>query len=293
MMHVLIAGAGGLLGQPLIDRFIRQDCHVTALGYSLKEFTGWIHPRLTITACNVTQPAQLTGLCAGVDVVISCLGITRMRNAMTHMDVDYQGNVNLLREAEKAGVKKFAIITPIGAEAGALKKVPLLEAKYLFKNELRKSKLEWVIFRSGGFYSDLAEMGRMAEKNPLVIVGPGTYFSTPIDVGELATLMAEEVLVRKNEVIELGGPEDLSWNDICRTCFEHYGRPPRLIHVPVGLCRAILTLIKPFSPAYYAMGKLILFMSSHDLPTPHRGTLRFADYLKTHRSGSGIKLPPN
>jgi uncharacterized protein YbjT (DUF2867 family) len=291
-MHILIAGAGGQLGRHLIERLLRRDLHVTALGYSLKEFTGWVHPRLQTRACNVTQPHQLKGLCDGVDLVISCLGITRMRNDMTHMDVDYQGNLNLLREAEQAGVKKFAIITPIGAEAGARLGVPLLEAKYLFKNELRKSRLEWLIFRSGGFYSDLAEMGRMAAKGPLFIVGPGTHYSTPIDVGELATLMAEEVLVRKNEVIELGGPDDLSWNDICRACFAHHGRPPRLIHVPVGLCSAILTLIKPFSPAYYAMGKLILFMSTHDLPTPHRGTLRFIDYLKTNQPGLKTQSPP-
>lgn len=288
-MHILIAGAGGLLGQQLIDRFLRRDMYVTAMGYSSKEFSGWVHPRLTIRACNVTQPYQLTGLCNKVDVVVSCLGITRMSKTQTHQAVDFQGNLNLLREAEKSGVKKFAVITPIGAEAGMQKGVPLLEAKYLFKRELRKSSMEWLIFRSGGFYSDLAEMGRMASKGPMYMVGPGTHFSTPIDVGELATLMADELPVRKNEVIELGGPEDLSWNDICRVCFAHYGRKLNIVHVPVGVCRSILALIKPFSPSYYAMGKLIVFMSTHDLPTPHRGSLHFADYLKNHRTPASIQ----
>lgn len=281
-MHILIAGAGGPLGKQLIHRFLDKNFHVTAMGYRIEEFNGIIHPRLKTRACNVTQPDQVTGICDGVDTVISCIGINRMRNRLTHFDVDYQGNLNLLREAERAGTHKFAVVTPIGAEAGAAKGVPLLEAKYLFKSELRQSTLKWVIFRSGGFFSDLAQMGQAAAKGPMFVVGDGQRRFTPIDVGELATLIADRLPAGADEVIELGGPEDLSWNDICRICFAHYGRPPRIVHVPVGLCRGIIPLIKPFSPAAEAMGKLILFMSTHDLTTPRCGRLRFADFLKQH-----------
>lgn len=286
-MHILIAGAGGPLGRELVDRFLRLDWRVTALAYSIKKFTGWIHPRLTLRAGNVTRPYQIEGLCQGVDVVLSCIGITRMGNhQMTHHEVDYLGNLNLLREAERAGVRKFAFVTPVGAERGAQRGIPLLDAKYQFKNELRRSSLEWLIFRSGAFYPDLAEWGRMAGSGPLAIIGPGTHYSTPIDVGELATLMANDLPEHRNEVIEYGGPENLSWNDIGRIFREQLGRPTRVRHIPIGLCRTLLPLIKPFSHAYHAQGQLILFMFTHDLPTPHRGQLRFAEYLKMNETPS-------
>src|SRR5450756_306746 len=87
-MHVFIAGAGGPLGKQLIDAFLHKDVQVTAMGYSKKEFAGLYPPRLTTMACDVTKPEQLEGVCKGMDVVVSCLGITRMRNRLTHMDVD-------------------------------------------------------------------------------------------------------------------------------------------------------------------------------------------------------------
>ena len=278
-MHVFIAGAGGPLGKLLIDRFLRKDIQVTAMGYSKKEFAGLYHPRLTTMACDVTKPEQLAGVCKGVDAVVSCLGITRMRNRMTHMDVDYQGNFNLLKEAERGGVRKFGFITPVGAEHGEEHGVPLLQAKYLFKKELRRSGLDWVIFRSGGFFSDLAEMGKAAAKGPMVVVGSGDSIFTPVDVQDVARVMVEDLLVKSNTVVEIGGPEDMSWNEICLSCFEHYRTKPRIVHVPLWVCHAALALLKPFAPTHLAMGKLILYMSTHDLPTEKRGTLRFADYL--------------
>jgi uncharacterized protein YbjT (DUF2867 family) len=278
-MHVFIAGAGGPLGKQLIAAFLQKDFQVTAMGYSKQEFAGLVHPRLTILACDVTKPEQLEGVCKGADVVVSCLGITRMRSHLSHYDVDYLGNLNLLKEAEKQGVRTFGFITPVGAGHGHEHGVPLLQAKHLFKQELRRSGLNWVIFRAGGFFSDLAEVGRMAAKGTMYVVGPGTHIFTPVDVQDVARIMAEEILVKRNAVVEIGGPEDMNWNEICQACFHHYGVKSRIVHVPVWLCHAALALLKPFSPTYVAMGKLILFMSTHDLPTAKRGKLKFADYL--------------
>ena len=278
-MHVFIAGAGGQLGKHLIHLFLQKDFHVTAMGYSRQEFAGLTHPRLTLAICDVTRPEQLKGVCKGADAVVSCLGITRMRGNLSHYDVDYLGNLNLLREAEQQGVRTFGFITPVGAGHGHEHGVPLLQAKHLFKQELRKSGLNWVIFRAGGFFSDLADVGRMAAKGTMYVVGPGTQIFTPVHVGDVAQVMADELLVRRNAVVEIGGPEDMSWNEICRACFAHYGKAPHIVHVPIWLCRLVLLLLKPFSPAYEAMGKLIVFMSTHDLPTARRGRLRFADYL--------------
>lgn len=278
-MHVLIAGAGGPLGRQLIDRFLEKVGRVTAMGFSLKEFAGLYHPRLTVRACDVTKPEQLAGLCQGVDMVVSCIGITRMKGRLTHLDVDYRGNLNLLKEAAKSGVGKFGFITPVGAEHGRDHDVPLLLAKFLFKQELRKAGMKWVIFRCGGFYSDLAEMGRAAAKGSMFVIGSGHNRFTPVDVRDVARIMVEDLSSKSNAVVEVGGPQDMSWNEICRTCFAHYGRKPRIVHVPAWLCQAMLPLLWLVAPAYFAMGKLILFMSTHDLPTEKRGRLRFSDYL--------------
>lgn len=285
-MNVLIAGFG-ILGRTLCEQYLDRGDRVTALAYSSREFrelpalscVEGEHPNLRTIACDVTKPDQLQGVCDGIDILISCIGITRMKGNLTHMDVDYQGNINLLREAEKSGVKKFGLISPAGVEQGR-QNVPLLEAKYLFKKELKESSVQWVIFRSGGFFPDLAGMLDMAKKGPLYVIGNGKSRSTPVDVRDLSSLVVEEMDQACDRILSIGGPEDMSWNDVCMACFEQCGLKPHIIRVPKWLCEVTLWVLKPFSKSTYAMGQLILFMSTRDLPTEKRGTRSFADYLR-------------
>ena len=276
MMNILIAGTG-ILGRNLCNLYAERGDSVRIFSFSKRDFNDLPDGIETVTG-DVTRPETLVDLCDGIDLVISCIGITRMKGNLTHMDVDYKGNVNLLREAEKAGVKKFGFISPAGVDEGK-DSVPLLKAKHLFESDLKQSPLEWLIFRSGGFLSDLKEMGKMAKKGSMFVIGHGNNRFTPIDVRDLAEVMVTDLDQRKNEVVDVGGPEDLSWNDICNICFQHYDRKPKIIRIPQSLCRITLALIKPFSKSTHAMGRLILFMSTHDLLTEKRGTRTFAEAL--------------
>ena len=276
-MNVLIAGTG-ILGRTLIDLYLNRGDTVRALSFSDDDFQGLEHPNLQPVTGDVTHPETLLDLCDGMDVVISCIGITRMKGPLTHQEVDFQGNLNLLREAEKAGVEKFGFISPAGVDEGH-ESAPLLAAKYQFETELKQSAIEWLVFRSGGFFNDLAGMLDLAKKGPLFVIGSGKAQSTPIDVRDLAVLMIEEMDQTQNKMISVGGPEDLSWNDLCNLCVQHCGRKSTIIHIPQSLCTLTLALLHPFSKSTHAMGRLILFMSTHDLLTEKRGTRTFAEAL--------------
>jgi len=277
-MNILIAGTG-TLGRNLIRIYLERGDNVRALSYSKRDFQGLENPRLNAVTCDVTRPETLAGVCDGMDFVISCIGITRMKGNLTHMDVDYRGNVNLLREAEKAGVKKFGFISPAGVDQGR-HTVPLLKAKYLFEEALKKSSVPWLIFRSGGFFSDLVEMGKMAQKGSMFVIGHGHNRFTPVDVRDLASVMVTDMDRETGRIVDVGGPEDMSWNEICRTCFAHYGKKPNILKFPKWLCELFLWTLKPFAKSQHAMGKLIVFMSTVDLPTARRGKRRLAEVLR-------------
>lgn len=108
---ILLAGATGYLG-----RFVAYQ--LSEQGYSARLIvrdmlkSGFDPDEFEIIEAQVTQPDTLTGIMDGVDVVISTLGITKQKEGFTYMDVDYQANLNLLREAEKHGVKKFISSRP-------------------------------------------------------------------------------------------------------------------------------------------------------------------------------------
>ena len=162
-MNVLVAGAGGVLGRELVRQALARGDHVAALVLRKGELRVIEHPRLRIIEADVVKPEQLAGICKGMEQVVSCIGITRLRGKLTHEIVDYQGNLNLLEEAKRSGVAKFGFISPAGTELGC-GHAPLVDAKYRFEQALQASGVPWVIFRSGGFFPDVAEMLKLAAK---------------------------------------------------------------------------------------------------------------------------------
>lgn len=277
-MKVLVAGVG-VLGRALIRALLESGHDVTALALQEKEFAGLDHPRLRARVGDVTRPETIRGIALGMQVVVSCIGITRIRGRLTHMAVDYDGNLHLLREAEGAHVSLFAIVSPEGVELGR-QAAPLLEARSRFENRLQQSGIPWLIVHSGGFFSDLAELAKMVRKAPFFVIGAGQSRFTPIAVSDLAAIVAAELERFERRKIHVGGPETLSWNEIAGRCFAHAKVTPRVVHVPVALCRLALALVGPFSAKQAAMGRLLIFMFTHDLPTPERGTTRLSDYLE-------------
>ena len=58
---------------------------------------------------ELTDPDSIRECCKGIDIVISTVGITKQKDGLTYIDVDYQANMNLLKEAKKNGVINPAI----------------------------------------------------------------------------------------------------------------------------------------------------------------------------------------
>ncbi len=285
-MNLLIAGAGGVLGRELVRQALARGDRVEALVLRKGELRVVEHPRLRIIEADVTRPEQLAGICKGIEQVVSCIGITRLRDKLTHEIVDYRGNLNLLEEARRGGVAKFGFISPAGTELG-LGHAPLMDAKFRFEQALQASGMSWVIFRSGGFFPDVAEMLKLAAKGPLYAIGDGGSRSTPVHVPDLATVMLAEMGRQTNAVVGVGGPEDLTWRETCEACFAALGRAPRISTAPVWLCKLALALIRPFSYRSWAMGRLLLFMSTHNVCTPHLGRVRLQDYLANPNAAAG------
>ena len=277
-MNILIAGAGGVLGRELVRQALSRGDHVVALALRKGELRVVEHPRLRIVEADVMKAEQLAGVCKGLEQVISCIGITRLKGNLTHEDVDYRGNLHLLEEARRAGVARFGFISPAGTEEGR-DQAPLMGAKYRFEQALRNSGLSWAVFRSGGFFPDIAEMKKLAAKGPLYAIGKGDSRSTPIHVPDLAAILLGEMSKQTNVQIDVGGPQDLTWRETCELCFETQGLPVRIQSAPVWLCRLALALIRPFSYRHWAMGRLLLFMSTHDVCTTKRGTVKLRDDL--------------
>jgi uncharacterized protein YbjT (DUF2867 family) len=111
----MVAGATGYLGNFLVKALHHHGYWVKALTRSEAKLSE-LRPAINeVFIGEVTKPETLRGLAQEVDVVMSTVGITRQKDGLTYQEVDYQGNVNLLREALKSGVRKFIYVSALKA----------------------------------------------------------------------------------------------------------------------------------------------------------------------------------
>lgn len=277
VQRVLLAGATGTLGARLIPA-LTQHYETTALvrpgsEAKLRETGAELS---AIRLCQVTDPSTLEGVCEGVDTVVTTVGITRQKDGLTYDQVDYQANVNLLRAAERAGVRRFLYVSVVGADKPS--RVPGIDAKHRFEQELMTSSIDWIIIRPSGFFTDLLDVLKMAEKGTVWQWGNGRNAITPIDVTDLAGIIASSLSLER-KAIEVGGPETLTWNEIAEICFNAIGRHPRVVHLPRWTLSALLAATKPFSQSKYGVLSFVGHVQTGDTSAPNVGTRTFSQFL--------------
>ena len=109
--RIMVAGATGYLGRHLVMALQQREMDVIALGRNKAKLRDMGLQQEQIKYAQVTDVNSLRGCCDGVDTLISCVGITRQKEGLDYMEVDYQANINLLEEAERSGVKQFIYIS--------------------------------------------------------------------------------------------------------------------------------------------------------------------------------------
>lgn len=231
-MKVVLAGAFGNLGADILRELVKQGHEVVAADLKTKEISG-LEGKYTPRAMDVTEPETLKGLCEEADVVITTVGLTGTSATITNYDIDYQGNLNLLREAQRAGVKHFSYISVIKADSDP--QVPMLHAKYLFEQELKKSGISWVIHRPTGYFYDIAKVFMpMIEKGQVTLLGKQDVHANVIDTPDFAQFIVLH-MTDDNQMFDVGGKETYSYAEIAQMFFSAAGKPPVIKRAPVFL----------------------------------------------------------
>lgn len=155
-MKILLAGAFGKLGNDILRALCKTEHEIVAADAVLKIPDDVDKDRFSVKQIDVTVPDSLSGICDGVDVVITTIGLTGASTKFTNYDIDYKGNLNLLNEAVRANVKQFDYISVINADKG--EGIPMVNSKFLLEQELIKSGINYVIYRPTGYFYDIAHV---------------------------------------------------------------------------------------------------------------------------------------
>jgi uncharacterized protein YbjT (DUF2867 family) len=284
-MKVLVAGATGYLGRFVVREFKRRGYWVRALARNperLAEPGPFLAPTVRdqiddLFVGKVTRPETLAGLCDGIDVVFSSVGLTRQKDGLTFHDVDYQGNKNILDRALEVSVAKFLYVSVYNAQL--MEHLAIVKAHEDFVRALQASGLTHTVLRPTGYFSDIGEYFQMAKSGRAYLIGDGTKRLNPIHGADLANVCAEAIIGSDAEV-PAGGPVVYSQNEIAEMAFSILGKPPRITHIPAGLARAGIGAMRLFDRHAADLFDFFATAGRYDNVAPCFGTHTLDDYFR-------------
>ena len=277
MNKILLAGSTGYLGSYIAKELQKQAYFCRAIARNPEKLKQKDIEANEVIKAELTKPDSIKESCKDIDVVISTVGITRQKDGLTYMDVDYQANVNLLEEAKKSGVKKFIFVSVLNGEK--LRNLKICDAKEMFVEQLKKSGVAYCIVRPNGFFSDMSEFFNMAKRGRVYLFGNGELRANPIHGEDLATVCVDAIN-RSDKEVEVGGPETLTQNEIASIAFDILGNKPKTTHIPDWVRVAILKVVRLFCGSkVYGPVEFFLTVMAMDMLAPEYGKHTLKEYF--------------
>ncbi|MDJ0717632.1 MAG: SDR family oxidoreductase [Prochloraceae cyanobacterium] len=286
----MVAGATGYIGGGVLEVLHQKGFWIRAL---CREKRRLVNPKWCneIFLGHATRPETLKGLCEGIDVVFSSIGIHSFKCQPSIWEVDYQGNLNILQAAKLAGVQQFIFVSVVrGAEMARL--TPLAAAREKVAQAVKESGMNYTIFAPTGFFNDMSYLFNAArDKGVIYLFGEGRGQINPLsalDFGE-EVVKAIRLPELKNKVLTVGGCETFTHRQIAELAFEVLGKEPCIKIIPAGMVWLIASLLRPFNYNAYALFKFFEFMARMpDVTGEVIGWRRLEDFFKNLAQGASL-----
>ena len=282
-MNVVLGGAYGNLGTDVFKELLKQGHEVVALDLADKNLP--LEGKFTFHKVDVTNPETLKGLCDGADVVVSTIGLTTTKSKLSNYDIDYQGNLNLLNEAKKAGVKNFAYVSVIRADE-ADEKVAMFRSKAMFEEELKKSGLKYCIYRPTGYFYDIVrQFIPMIEKGEATLLGKTPVRCNVVDTPDFAEFIVNH-MCDDNKMFNVGGKETYTYEQILEMMFDAAKKPVKIKYAPIFLMEFIAFINHLKKDPKEASVRFLIWMQTQDMVADTLvGEHSFKEYIYSQLKG--------
>ena len=273
---ILITGATGYVGQHLVGRLRERAEPLRGLARDSGASQRLRTLGLEVAIGDVTAPVSLRGAMEGVDTVVHLVAIITEKHD-TFERIIAQGTRNVVAAAEAVGVARLLYMSANGAQDNP--RYPYLQAKWQAEQAVIGSGLSYSILRPSlifgegdQFFNTLASVVRL---NPVVpVVGHGKSMFQPIWVEDVCTcllrMLDDDAYLGKT--FDVGGPEQLSYEDLLDIIMRVLGKRKPKLHVPVALMKPLAALMErvlpnpPVTPAQLDLLELDNITAPNPLP---------------------------
>ncbi len=261
MKSIAILGGSGFVGEYIIDELLES-------GYSVKMIKrnqSASHPRGSCLEVIVDLHSNL--LCEqlrGCDSVIYNIGIIRefSRKGILFKDLHQDLAVHAIDMAQKAGVRKFILMTANGVERCL---TDYEKTKFKSEKHLMNSEMQWTIFRPSIIFGSpkgkmefCTQVKRDIIRIPLPlpmffsginIFSAGVFRMSPIHVKNVAQFFVKAIDKDNSnqKIYELGGTVSYTWKEMLGIISNACGKKKWSMPVPIGLVNFFALLFDRFS----------------------------------------------
>lgn len=249
-MRIVVAGGTGFVGRHLARALLDAGHEVAVLGRDPSKVARIpeLHGARALRG-DVTDPASLDAPLQGTEAVVAAVQFPNYpmelpRRGLTFDAFDRRGTSALAAAAQRAGATRFLYISGAGADPTSDK--TWYRAKGLAEAALQRTGLDVAIVRPSWIYGPgdraLNRFGQIARFSPVVpLFGRRPQLIQPVYIGDVAEAVVR-IFERDdswNGVIEIGGPDVMTMDEIVATMLEVMGiRRRMIVHVPLWIMRA-------------------------------------------------------
>ena len=238
-MKVFVTGSTGFVGNHVLHELVEKGHQVRALVRPGSEHKLRRPDDVETIPGTVDEVADVIQGIQGCDAAIHLVGIIR---AFPSQDITFEkmhteATANVIEAAKQAEVPQLLHMSALGAREDG--PTPYLTTKFAAEELVRQSGLNYTIFRPSlifGRGGDAITMfGDMVKKYVVPIIGDGQYRFQPVSVTTVAQGFekALDPETAKEQTLDVGGPDNVTFDEIMDTLAQVMGKSIVKIHMPV------------------------------------------------------------
>lgn len=265
---LFITGASGFVGRHLLRRLAAHNYETLFCLSRAATDLARENPQARTLEGSLADIDRYPAELAASDCVVHLAAATGKLRPEDYFKINVVGTNNLVEQAKECGIKRFLLVSSIAARYANKDRYYYAQSKEKAEQIVRESGLKSTIVRPTIVAREgsgvIAGLEKLAGMPRIPVFGDGRAPVQPIAVEDLVDLLAM-ILERDlffGEVLEFGGPEVLSVEDLLRRiCRERHRREPRVAHIPFGLVALPLMLAEKIAHSRLpvTLGQLAIF----------------------------------
>ncbi len=238
-MQVFVTGSTGFVGNHVLNTLLDRGHQVRALVRPGSEYKLKEPDKVEVITGDVTESADLIQGMKGCDAAIHLVGIIR---AFPNQDITFErlhteATANVIEAAKETEVPRLLHMSALGAREDG--PTAYLRTKFAAEELVRQSGLNYAIFRPSLIFGRGGEaikmFGDMVKKYVVPIIGDGQYRFQPVSVTTVIQGFEKglDPKTAKDQTLDVGGPDNVTFDEIMDTLARVMGKSIVKIHMPV------------------------------------------------------------